>query len=66
MLLVWSFCRGLKYFWPYVIVGSEVKLVSGSTVAFITIILRLIVSELVVVAVRLNVVTFLIYHPISC
>ena len=44
----------------------KVMLVSGSTVAFITIILRLIVSELVVVAVRLNVVTFLIYHPISC
>ena len=44
----------------------KVMLVSGSTVAFITTLLRLIVSELVVVAVRLNVVTFLIYHLISC
>ena len=51
------------HLWELVV---KVMLVSGSTVAFITIILRLIVSELVVVAVRLNVVTFLIYHPISC
>ena len=23
MILVWSFCRGLKYFWPFVRIGSE-------------------------------------------